>query len=445
MDFRLIKVFLIFFSFYFLTASGHFYVGDEVTRYQLTKSIVEKGSFSIEMGYGMKSVDGRLYSKYGIGYSILSIPNYLIGKFIARFTKRYDEEKIVLFSVSTFNQFITAVCCCLFFITCLKKLNYSYNTSLLLTFIFGLFSPIWPYSKTFFTEPLIVLCFLLLFFFDGFSFISGIVLSVALLTRIDSLIAFPFLVYRYRKKWQNKKHVLFFFLPLTLTIGLLLYYNFYRFNSLFEFGYGEESFSTPIWNGMYGLIFSSGKGLLWYMPILIFYFIFVKKFYELNREYGVVCIGIPLIYLLFFSRWNLWGGDLSWGPRYLIPTIPFLIFPVGLCFSVIKRYNTIFVFFIVLIFLICLFIQFLGTAVNFHTYTDLFYAVEGRNLNASDPLALIHFLPEYSPIRGHFQMLKFVLFKNYCPTILNSSCSNEVNKKLKEKIKLDFWILNIRK
>jgi len=70
-------------------------------------------------------------------------------------------------------------------------------------------------------------------------------------------------------KDRRARDLAIFALPVLLFLALALGYNFMRFGSLFQTGYGGMAvFSTPLLVGLYGLLFSAGKSLFLYAPIV---------------------------------------------------------------------------------------------------------------------------------------------------------------------------------
>jgi hypothetical protein len=118
--------------------------------------------------------------------------------------------------------------------------------------------------------------------------------------------------------------------------SLSLWYNNYRFGTIFETGATLLSNSTGIdlfigtsfFTGLSGLLISPGKGFFYYSPITILFFISVKYFLRKHLEIGITFILIILTYLLFYSKYLFWHGDWAWGPRYLLVIIPFLMIPL---------------------------------------------------------------------------------------------------------------------
>jgi hypothetical protein len=79
----------------------------------------------------------------------------------------------------------------------------------------------------------------------------------------------------------------------------------------------------PIWNGLYGLLASSGKGLFLYSPPLLLAVAGVILFARRHRHQAFIFLAIPALYLIVYGSKGVWHGG-GWGPRYLVPVVPFL-------------------------------------------------------------------------------------------------------------------------
>ena len=53
----------------------------------------------------------------------------------------------------------------------------------------------------------------------------------------------------------------------------------------------------------------------------------------LGRVVAAVCVAMGLANAVFFARFPYWHGDHTFGPRYLIMSIPFWVVPAGLLVS----------------------------------------------------------------------------------------------------------------
>jgi hypothetical protein len=116
-----------------------------------------------------------------------------------------------------------------------------------------------------------------------------------------------------------------------------LAYNWLRFWSIWESGLLARSgtasfltaFSNPLGVGLYGLLFSPGKGLIWYAPVVVlapWAFVLLAKRHRALVE-AFICFVAG--YLLLLSKYVVWNGGWDWGPRYLLPCLPLLVIPLG--------------------------------------------------------------------------------------------------------------------
>jgi hypothetical protein len=119
--------------------------------------------------------------------------------------------------------------------------------------------------------------------------------------------------------------------PLALSAGLWLLENTLRHKSALSNGYendhgfqtflpfsGLPGFSYPTFFGVPSLLFSFGKGLLFFAPGL---FLFFGRGLEALRSVNQV-MTLWMLYLggmvLVYGSWWAWYGGFTWGPRFLI-------------------------------------------------------------------------------------------------------------------------------
>jgi len=129
-------------------------------------------------------------------------------------------------------------------------------------------------------------------------------------------------------------------LPLGVAVFLILLENLLRQGGLFVTGYagntgfstllpysGRAGFSYPLILGIFSILFSSGKGLLWFAPGM---FLSLKKWadrvpdplLQIHRQWLLFVLGLILIY----AQWWSWYGGFFWGPRFFL----FTSFPAAL-------------------------------------------------------------------------------------------------------------------
>jgi hypothetical protein len=122
--------------------------------------------------------------------------------------------------------------------------------------------------------------------------------------------------------------------PAAALFGLFLYTNWSRFGSVLESGYGgvvtSDWFLRPSGVGLVGGTVSPGSGLLWFAPGLLL--VVPWLWHELARGER----RLPLLVLAILATIGIphvlipsWNGAWSYGPRYMLPMVPFLWFPLG--------------------------------------------------------------------------------------------------------------------
>ncbi|HEX2034338.1 MAG TPA: hypothetical protein VHS99_09145, partial [Chloroflexota bacterium] len=79
----------------------------------------------------------------------------------------------------------------------------------------------------------------------------------------------------------------------------------------------------PLWEGLYGLLLSPGKGLFAYAPPLLLALAGLPFFLARHRAGALVIVAAPLVYLVVYGSKGVWHGG-GWGPRYLVPALPFM-------------------------------------------------------------------------------------------------------------------------
>jgi hypothetical protein len=179
-----------------------------------------------------------------------------------------------------------------------------------------------------------------------FAELGAIFLGLSVFAQPTSILFVPaFIGYFIFTSIRHYKRALICFV-MTLSIMLLLMglVNYARFGSFTEFGYFQYaglSFHKGGWTGLVGLLASPGKGLLIYFPLVILLPLALRYLYhsQNNKWLFYLVIYVVVANWLFFgtmddSESRFWSGATAWGPRYLIPILPFIIVAFG---ALIKR------------------------------------------------------------------------------------------------------------
>jgi hypothetical protein len=337
-------IFFLSFSLYLLSYSGNFHSSDEVSMYAVTESLAQRGEFQInkiawmhrtETQVGRYGVDGNTYSYHSVAQSLAGIPLYLV----AVVRESVGNVQTVMLT----NSLVTSLTNALLFLLVLR-LGYSAKVGVGMALLHGFASLAWPYAKTFFSEPLgALLMVAALYVFvrhlrsggDRSLFALGTLLGILAVVKMAYLVVAPvFLMAVAVAGWRERgdddwlrwaRSALAFGLPIALALALLGMYNQLRFGSPLETGYPSLAFKTSFVAGLSGLLFSPGRGLLFYSPVVILGLIGIPVSLRRNRIETWTILAILIVYIGFFSKWYVWWRGVNWGPRYLLPIVPLLV------------------------------------------------------------------------------------------------------------------------
>lgn len=98
-------------------------------------------------------------------------------------------------------------------------------------------------------------------------------------------------------------------------------------------------FGVPKWSVVLELLFLPYRGLFFSSPVLLLslYGLYRMAAGRRLRGEAVLFTAIVVAYLLMNASFNGWYGGSSFGPRYLVPALPFLALPLGLAFARFPR------------------------------------------------------------------------------------------------------------
>jgi hypothetical protein len=208
-------------------------------------------------------------------------------------------------------------------------------------------------------------------------------------------------------------------LPFAFPIA---WFNYLRSGGIFHAGYAEEPFQEALVWGLYSLFFSFGKGFFIYNPVLALSF---KSSVTLPTRFWWAVLATCGPVILLYSKYSNWGGDWSWGPRYIIFLVPVLMIPLAMWLqSLWDRRRKVALGAVMGIAAVGVFIQLLGAGVYWDHFIRLSQAATRQwlgNPNRAggytpprgdhcDPcFEDLHghtYLPSFQPIEGHYWLLK---------------------------------------
>ncbi|GIK42517.1 MAG: hypothetical protein BroJett011_63500 [Chloroflexota bacterium] len=367
-----LALFLFLFSVYLLSYTPRINSSDGLAMFSTAESIIRRSALDIEqirwmeLQQGTFGLDGLLYSRKGIGVPIGLLPLTWLGLVVPWWG--------TVGASLLFNALITALTAVLLS-AYLQALGLTRRTGLIVALTFGLTTLAWPYAKSLFSDPfsgflLLAAAYSLLKFSRGaegqrsrdeasfssapsfphppallYPFLAGLYLGWNVATRYAEALFVPvfglLLLYylgsgvRGRgsvssqfKSWPLTPTpwlpVLAFSAPL-LVVGLaLITFNLSRYGDPFNTGYlPNETFSGILWQGLAGQLFSPGRGLFLYCPIFLLSLAGFWPFFRRYRAEAITALSVILIHLFLYGKWFMWHGGYAWGPRFMVPTLPF--------------------------------------------------------------------------------------------------------------------------
>lgn len=408
-----LALFCVLAGWYVLTMSGHTYTSDEETMLAVAENLLKSGTFALEpdflMNYAADSADGRHYSRYGPGQSLVVVPFLLVGQLVAHSVPPYATGLTIRLFVLLLPALVTAATGLALF-AWIRAIGYSARIAMLVGLLYGLSSLAWPYSRTLFAEPLSTL--LLVVCAAGIQrerapwwAAAGAAAACAVAVKAQALLALPLLAgYALLVSWRGDLpeslrrlagRAAFGLAGAALPLALWLLYNVQIFGHPLATGYGGinpsgELGGTPWAEGLYGLTISTGKGLLFFSPTVLLGLIGLGCRLRQQWRESLLAVALLVAHLAFYSRILYWHGDGSWGPRYMVFVVPFLLLPAAGLLAVLANWRSRVAYTLAGgLVLLSFLIQMLPVLVNMNTYMQLSGQYER------------FFRPSASPLVGH--------------------------------------------
>jgi hypothetical protein len=383
-----------------------------------------------------KANEGKFYAVTGLGFSLAYLPAVFLEDVFLHLANLepisafpLENDWPVLLFASMANAFFASFLVIIFYLY-LRALEIKHKQALFLSFLIFIASNLFPYAKHSFAHMMFVSfltsTFYLIkrysqtknsFYMLGASISFGIVVISynptftfaipALIFYYFSLSNFKISLNYFKKLFINIFYGLSGFLPFLLAYVI--------FNNLRTSKGGIKQIANiaestisrvppayVIVEGIWGLLFSAGKSIFLFSPLLL---ILVLFWFKLNKKL-LPEIGAALI-LFFTYLWLIgtylggpnflvWHGDSSWGPRYLLAVLPLLLILVAHIYTKLDLKQKLFVFLPLVV--LGLGINLLGILLPYqirYRYLPYDTWIGSTQFKASD---YGNFIPRYSPV-----------------------------------------------
>jgi hypothetical protein len=359
-----LTLFLAVFGIFLGTASHSFLHTDGAIREMMAENLLngELALVQIDTGEvgadrGTPGIDGRQYSTYAIGQSLLEMP-FIVAKNQLVKDGRLGQLLAGLFQPMPTMMTLTSALIPAFAFLLLRKLGYRNRSAFLTALVIAFCSTLWVVSghtHNSVQETLGV--------FGSIAFviwaqseekqralrylIGGAFLGLAFITRVSAVIAGPALavlvLFRGEDRtWQDRiKDALWFGIGFTLVGSIQLAYNYLRFGKLFSSGYEHHTpnFMPPSFVKGLSWFVSPWRGMLIYMPVLWLVPFAIGKTYRKHRVL-VISLGLLfLAYVVFYSSLTPLRAFWGWGSYYLMPAFLTILLPITDLFEDWSQYR----------------------------------------------------------------------------------------------------------
>jgi hypothetical protein len=340
------------------------------SRLGLTFAIVQEGRLTIDSFHDQQGIDtgdkaiynGHYYTSKAIGSSLVAALFYFP---LYRLELLLD-LKLSLTQLKWLLTFFaigipSAIAGSLMYVLC-KQVTGDRVKALVATLAVCLGTMIFPYSVTFFGHQLAGALLFGAFFvifqlkagpgFDRNSilFLIGLLLGFALITEypvaiiVMVLTAYYFFTVFRNGKMDVKRAVILPALGACIPLAMILAYNLAVFKQPLATGYNHSANSWfqqnqtqglvgigwPDPKAMYYMTLHPAIGIFWQSPVLILSLIGIWRMWQGSkyRAEALVAISAFLSLLILYSGFYAWWGAWTFGPRYLVPMLPFLCLPL---------------------------------------------------------------------------------------------------------------------
>jgi hypothetical protein len=326
---------------YIISAKGYIEVSDTAYSVQTAQAIVTHRQLNIadEQGRTLQGPDGRSYSKYGIGLPLYFVPWVAAAGALSHAVRLPTPE--LTGALISFANIPFAMLTLLLFSKLLKWFGVSGVYAWLFPLALGLGTLAWKYADYDFSEEMQMALLLLAVYgvIRGSSksiLGGGLGFGGLILVKLVYTIFFPlFLLYLVTRPGELRyriRHAALFSFPFILASCFIAWMNLLRFGNPLESGYGSEAHQfipSQMWHTVPQLLGSYDKGIFIFCPILILGLFGWKEFASRYRPEALLCAGLILGNLILTGAWHGWDGGWAWGPRLLVPMIPFWLLPAA--------------------------------------------------------------------------------------------------------------------
>jgi hypothetical protein len=407
--------------------------GDANVNWATTKELWDHHRLAVKLDAPDYFFAVRKGHKYGIGSLgnvVAMVPSYLLQKRLERL-RRLPEAPVVALATHVMPALLMAAAAALFLLLARRR-GASPRGALLLTAALAFGTICFVYARVAYSEALQTFALLLLVErtlaqserltlpgMAGLGAAAGVLLNAKLAHAAILPLAAGYLLWRHlgdrerrdlRRLALGSAVALAAFAPF---LAVTLWHNALKTGSPWHSGHEAQAhyFGGDLGAALYGFLLSPGKSLFLYSPPLLLGLCGLRTALRRRRSETVLLLGISAVVLLVHAKFRIWHGGYCWGPRYLVPIVPLVLLlavpwlpeALGRGRRWLRRTA------LGALLAAGLAVQLLGGAFYWDHYIRILVAVKDQSGMArwsDDHLPHGYFVPEFSPLVGHWWLLK---------------------------------------
>jgi hypothetical protein len=423
------------FFLYLLLASRERPWGDAEVYYDTTRALVDHGRLDIETSvpaYFYTVREGRKYGFGALGNVVALVPSYLAYKAL-RHVPGLPEGPLFALTSHLSSAALMALAGGLFHGLCRWR-GASDRLATGMTLVLALATICFVYARSPYSEALQTMALLLVVEralaqarkttdagMAALGAASGVLVNAKLVYALVLPILAAYWIAAHVRGGRDGRRTLVrgsllaaaAFLPFA---ALVLFHDWVKTGSLLQTGYaqGGPMFSGELFPALYAYALSTGQGLFFFSPPLLLGVLGLPTAWRQQRRETALLVATIIVLVLASAKYRIWHGGYNWGPRYLVPLTPLVLLlalpwlPAALARGRrrLRRAGVA-----LLVAAGCL-VQVVGAALYWDHYIRIAVAVEeqtGAVGWSADYLPHLYYVPQFSPIRGHWWLLRHLL------------------------------------
>ena len=410
-----------------LVTTGRLHIrGDAVQMCGVAAALGDHGWFDVSPDRVdvVRGPDGKSYSKYPL-LTVLQCAPALWFKSLGKHIGGQDSPAEWLLT-GVVPALVTALVA-IVFVAVAVQLCFPLHVGVIGALMLVFTTPVWAYGRELYSENLQCLLVLLLLWCllriqqaarRRLFILGGVLCGLLLLAKFPLAVMPGFAgLFLVSNEWgwrQWRSFLGYGALGAAPFLAAFLVYNYIRFGGVLEQGYSdprtlEIGFGTPFYSGLHGLLFSSGKSVFLYAPVLLISLFGIAALWRRQRATSVFALSFAAFLFGMMSLWWSGLGDWGWGPRLVLPAVPVLCL---FALEPLVHWRGIRRAALALVPAAGFVINLLGIVIDHSHYLWVVSQITQRGLQMHragglmrDDLAIVHFVPEFSPPIGHFWLL----------------------------------------